>query len=124
MTAPSFIEPLFRTIDRMDSEAFAAFLAEDGVFRFGNGPAAKGREAASEAVGAFFASISGLRHRILGTWVHPDAIFCQGEVTYTRHDGSAITLPFVNVLRMDGNEKIKEYLVYADITPLFAPLDR
>jgi hypothetical protein len=44
-------------------------------------------------------------------------VFVQGEVTYVKHDGSALTLPFVNCFKIRG-EKIHEYLIYVDPTPL------
>ena len=53
-------------------------------------------------------------------WVLPDTIFYKGEVTYTRHDGSTITLPYFNVFGMDG-ELIKDYQIYMDINPLYNP---
>ena len=51
---------LFAAIDARDADAFAAFLAEDGEFRFGNAPAVRGRAAIRAAVAGFFA-----RHRRL-----------------------------------------------------------
>jgi len=42
-----------------------------------------------------------------------------GEVTYTRHDGSRVTLPFANVFRL-RDDLISEYLIYADLAPLYA----
>jgi hypothetical protein len=44
---------------------------------------------------------------------------CEGEVTYTRHDESEITLPFVNVFEFEG-ELISHYKIYADSEPLYA----
>jgi len=41
-------------------------------------------------------------------------------VTYTRHDGTNLTLPFVNVFAMRG-DLIQDYLIYIDATPLYAP---
>jgi ketosteroid isomerase-like protein len=120
MFGASNVASLFRAIDAMDADRFVSFLAEDAVFRFGNGPEEKGREAIRETVAGFFGLISGLRHRLLGTWAHPDAVICRGEVTYRRKDGSEVTLPFADVLGIRGGE-IGEYLIYMDVTPLFVP---
>lgn len=120
MPDPPFVAPLFRAIDAMDPDLFVSFLAEDAVFRFGSGPEVKGRQAIREAVAGFFGMIAGLRHRLIDTWSHPDAVICRGEVTYTRRDGSEVTLPFADVLRTRG-EKIGEYLIYMDVAPLFSP---
>jgi hypothetical protein len=39
-------------------------------------------------------------------------------VRYQRHDGSAITLPCVNVFRFAG-ERISDYRVHMDIAPVY-----
>jgi len=120
MSDPSFVAPLFEAIDAMDADAFVSFLSRDAVFRFGNGPEVRGREAIREAVAGFFGTIAGLRHRLLGTWTHPGTVICRGEVTYTRKDGSDVTLPFADVFELRGDE-IREYQIYMDVAPLFAP---
>jgi len=120
MSTPRFVQPLFQAIDAMDAEKFVSFLADDGVFRFGNGPATEGREAIREAVAQFFGSVHALRHRLLGVWSLPDVVFCEGEVTYTRKDRSEVTLPFFNVFKMQDG-KVREYSIYADVTPLYQP---
>ncbi|KHO49319.1 MAG: hypothetical protein QT04_C0060G0012 [archaeon GW2011_AR11] len=88
--ATQWTHDLFRAIDRMDSRAFAGFLAEDAVFRFGNMPEVKGRGAITTAVEQFFSSIRGLRHRILHAWEQGSHVIVQGEVTYTRKDGKVL----------------------------------
>jgi len=114
------LEELLHAIDARDASRFVEFLAPDAVFRFGSAPIVTGRAAIGAAVGEFFRSIAGLDHRLLGRWVDGDSLACHGEVTYTRHDGSAVTLPFANVFRLrDG--LIREYLIYADLAPLYAP---
>lgn len=110
---------LFQSIDAMDTNKFLTFLADGAQFRFGNAPAAVGKDVIRQAVGGFFQSIKGISHNILRTWTHPDTVICQGEVTYTRHDSSQLTVPFVDIFGMEGN-LIKDYLIYIDITPLYA----
>ena len=72
-----------------------------------------------EAVEGFFASIAGLSHAIDRTLGEGDTLFLEGEVTYTRHDGSQIAIPFVDVFEYEG-ELIAEYRIYIDISPLYA----
>ncbi len=120
MDQAAWISDVFGSIDAMDSDRFVSFLADDATFRFGNAPEATGKRAIREAVDGFFSSIKGLRHHILKTWEHPDTVICQGEVTYTRLDGGEVTIPFVNIYGMrDG--RIREYLVYIDLSPLYPP---
>ncbi len=117
---PAPLTGLFAAIDAMDSKAFAAYIAGDGRFRFGSSPPVSGRDAIAEAVDAFFASIAALRHRVPVFIVEGSTIVCEGETTYTRHDGSEVTLPFANIFEVDG-DKIRDYKIYADLAPLFAP---
>ena len=113
------LDALFAAIDAKDTSAFLDFLADDASFRFGSAPAAEGREAIGEAVEGFFSTIAGLEHTLAWTFADGDTLVCEGDVTYTRHDGSKIALPFVDVFDMDG-DKIKNYKIYMDIAPLYA----
>ncbi len=115
----AMIRDVLGTVDRKDAGGFAAYLTKDASFRFGNAEAVIGRDAIRDAVSGFFSSISTLSHHIDRIWVGPDAVACDGEVTYLRHDGQEIRLPFADVFGMrDG--KINEYLIYIDIAPLYA----
>ncbi len=120
MSQPAWLGPLFEAIDAKDAEAFVSFLTDDAVFRFGNAAPACGKAAVREAVAAFFAGIAGLRHTLRESWAHPDAVVLHGEVTYTRHDRSQLTVPFANVFQMKG-ALVREYLVFADVSQLWAP---
>lgn len=119
MVNEAWIKQVFASVDAKDTETFLSFLEDDAEFRFGSAPAAVGKEAIRKVVDGFFASIKGLQHEILETWLHAGTVICQGKVTYTRTDGSEITLPFANIWRMRGN-LIKEYLIYIDIQSLFS----
>lgn len=117
MTQPDWIAQLFASIDAMDPDVFVSFVTDDAVFRYGSNPPTEGKRAIREAVAGFFSMFRQLGHTLEGTWVHPEVVFVQGQVHYTRHDGSTITLPFLNCLKMRG-EKVREYLIYVDPTPL------
>ena len=110
---------LFVAIDSQDGAAFVSFLTDDAVFRFGSAPPVQGRAAVQAAVEGFFASIAGLSHSIDRTLGEGDTHYLEGEDTYTRHDGSQIAIPFVDVFEYEG-EKIAEYKIYIDIAPLYA----
>ena len=117
-----WLSALFTAIDAMDTPRFLEFLTDDATFRFGNLPPCYGKLAIGTAVGAFFASIKASRHEVLGSWTHPDSIICYGRVHYTRHDGTRVTVPFANVLMRQG-ELVRDYLIFADLTPLYAVPD-
>lgn len=115
----SLLEGLFAAVDARDTDRFGRFLTDDAVFRFGSAPPVTGRAAICEAVGAFYATIRELRHELINTLASGDVLACEGEVTYMRHDGSEITLPFTNVFELDG-ERFAGYRIYIDIAPLYA----
>ena len=110
---------LFAAIDAKDTERFLGYLSDSPRFRFGSAPAVEGRAAVREAVQAFFDSIAGLEHSLAASASVGTTLFTEGDVTYTRHDGSKITLPFCNVFETNDG-KINVYRIYIDIAPLFA----
>jgi ketosteroid isomerase-like protein len=112
-------ERLFAAIDARDTAAFLNFLTADAHFRFGNAPTVIGSEPIAAAVEGFFAAIASCRHQLLRTWSGTAAIACEGVVTYTRHDGSAVSVPFANVFELRG-AKIAAYRIYIDNSPLFS----
>lgn len=114
-----WVKNLFATIDRKDADGFAAYLTEDARFRFGNAPAAVGRENVRDAVADFFSSIKGLDHDILDVWDTGETVIVELEITYTRLDEQQVVLPCANVFRMrDG--KVGDYLIFMDISPVYA----
>ncbi|MDP2832196.1 MAG: nuclear transport factor 2 family protein [Pseudomonadota bacterium] len=120
MEIPAWVRQLFQTIDARDAAAFAAYLAEDGTFRYGSQPVVAGREAVREYVAAFFAGMNGISHELTGFWWREagEVCFVQGEVTYHLPNAAVVTLPFLNLFRM-RDTAIVEYLIYTDPTPLF-----
>jgi len=114
-----WLDSLFASIDDMDAQRFAAHLAPDALFQFGNAPAVHGTAEIVAAVGGFFGAIAGVGHRLLGHWTCGDTTICHGMVTYRRLDGGVVTVPFANVMTMDG-AKAREYRIFADVSPLFA----
>ena len=115
----SLLRDLFAAIDACDGERFVSYLTPGAEFRYGSAPAVLGREAIREAVEGFFSTIAGLSHTLNFTVSDGDALVCEGEVTYTRKDGSKLTLPFANVLRTEDGQ-FSSYRIYIDIGPLYA----
>jgi ketosteroid isomerase-like protein len=110
---------LFAAIDAKDSAAFVSYLTDGAVFRFGSAPAVRGRAAIQAAVDGFFGTIAGCSHSIARSVCEGETLICEGDVTYRRHDGTEITLPFTNVFEYVG-DLIDQYKIYIDIGPLYA----
>ncbi len=113
------LSTLFQAIDRQDVAQFGSMLAPDCEFCFGNLPAVHGRAAIETFVGGFFASIAALSHAIENSWEVPGGLVCHGTVSYTRHDGSVLTVPFANVFAIDA-AGITAYRIYIDNSALYA----
>jgi ketosteroid isomerase-like protein len=111
---------MFRDIDRMDADAWAAYLAPDAVMRFGNADPVHGREACRDALAGFYDTIKGLRHDLVEQWEHGAATIVEAAVTYTRQDDAEVTVPVVTIYRTNANDLISDYRVYIDLAPVFA----
>jgi hypothetical protein len=118
-TQQSMLRSLFAAIDARDTAGFLQHLDASASFRFGSAPVVHGRSQIGEAVGGFFETIESLRHDIDLSIADGDILVCEGNVTYKRHDGSSIALPYVDVFRLAG-DLISEYKIYMDINPLYA----
>jgi ketosteroid isomerase-like protein len=121
MEIPPWVNQLFQSIDAGDADAFAAFLSEDAEFRYGSQPSVRGRDAVRGHVAGFFAGLTGLSHELRGFWWGDPGRVCfvQGLVVYTLPGGGPVSLPFLNLFRMDG-DRIGQYLVYTDPSPLIS----
>jgi ketosteroid isomerase-like protein len=109
---------VFAIVDAGDANAFVDLLTADAQFQFGNVPVITGRDAIRAAAVGFFAAIGSSRHGVLKIWNEARTAVCEGEVTYTRHDGSVLRVPFANVFEMRG-DKIAAYRIYVDNSSLF-----
>jgi ketosteroid isomerase-like protein len=113
------INELFKAIDVCDVDRFLTFLDPDATFRFGSAPSVTGHDAITVAVTGFFETIEGLQHDLINTVSSGSMQVCEGDVTYTRLDGSNVTLPFVNIFEFDEG-LICDYRIYVDVAPLYS----
>ncbi len=118
MSTDNFIKDMYGIVDAKDGAALAAMMTENGIFRFANIPGVEGREAIIGFLDNFFKSIKGIAHDQLEDWKVDDTRFAIGRVTYTRHDDSALAVPFSVILKMKGN-LIHEYLIFVDASELY-----
>ncbi len=110
---------LFADIDSMDPDRFAAHLAEDVAFRFGNADTVHGRDAVRDVWAGFCQTVDGVSHTVVEEFEAGEATIAESSVTYTRKDGSTVTVPVVTIYR-SGGDLIDDYRVYIDLAPLFA----
>jgi len=118
MNKPQWIDELFASIDAKDSDKFLSFLTEDAAFAFANFPPAIGQNAIREFLGNFFNSINGLQHTINQVIISSTSIICKGIVTYTRLNGTELSVKFCNVFDVVV-DKVKYYDIYIDASILY-----
>lgn len=106
-------------VDAADAAAFVDLLTPDAQFRFGNAAPVIGSDAIRAVVAGFFSAIGSSRHELIKVWQDAAAAGCEGVVTYRRHDGTSLSVPFANVFELEG-EKIAAYRIYIDNSALFA----
>jgi hypothetical protein len=100
-------------------EEFASFFTEDARYRFGNNEPLIGRDRIQESSVRFRQGVKGVSHNIKALWEIGDTVVCEMEATYTRDDGKVLTLPCLDVFRMEG-DLFRELEIYMDMSPLFA----
>lgn len=118
MDTPAWVTTVFQALDTFDTQTFVSFLTDDAVFVFGNAEPVKGKPTIQSVVAGFFSSIRAIRHDLLETWTLPETVICRGVVTYTRHDGSQLSVPFANVFKL-RNDLIQDYLIYVNNSQLY-----
>lgn len=112
------LRALFAAIDRKDTREFLSFLSPGARFRFANNPSCQGHAEIGAMVDGFFSAIRACRHELDRYWIQVDSAICHGLVTYTRLDGSVLTVPFANVMMLDG-ARISDYMIFVDVSKLF-----
>jgi limonene-1,2-epoxide hydrolase len=109
---------LFADIDSMDPDAFARHLADDVRFVFGNSEPVIGRDNVRATWAGFCDGIAGVSHELIEQWNTEPATIVESIVTYTRKDGSTVSLPVATIYRA-GDELIDDYRIFMDVAPLF-----
>jgi ketosteroid isomerase-like protein len=104
-------------IDRLVS-----FLTDNVILVFGNAEAVEGKEAIKTMSYQFMSEFKSVRHDIHNLWhadEDPDVSIAQMTVHYTKLDDTIVSLPCLNVFRMNA-DLVSDYRVYMDANPIFA----
>lgn len=111
---------MFESVDRMLVEGFLSYLTDDVVFRFGNSPEMKGKEAVGEAIESFFTQIASLKHILQGVWSEGDTTIMRFDTYYTKHDGTIVNVPCCVVVHFNASRLIDDYRIHIDLSPLYS----
>lgn len=111
---------LFGEFDSLDLVRLGACCTEGVQIRFGNNPVFLGRSAALEGIGGFWSTITGMSHKRIHLIVDGNQAVQLSDVTYTRHDGTGVTVPVASHIRRNQDGLLETLSVYIDLAPLFA----
>jgi ketosteroid isomerase-like protein len=93
-------------------------LTENCTFVYANSDPVIGRANAAASSKKFLDLLAAIKHELLEVWGFDDVIVSRIRVTYTRKDGSTLTIPAATIWRV-RDRQIDEYRIYVDIGPLF-----
>lgn len=110
----------FRDADRLDLPLLMSWFGPDIDLRLANVPPIAGRDAVETTFAEFWSGIKGMRHVREQLVVDGDTAFQGSQVTYTRPDGSAVTMPVASHLRRDAGGTLDRLWIYIDLGPLYA----
>ncbi|MGC5010880.1 nuclear transport factor 2 family protein [Streptosporangium sp. DT93] len=110
---------VFQVVDSFDPDEFVRLLAEDATLVFGNAAPMAGREAVAAGLREFYATIGGLRHRIVRSWQVGADVIAETEVTYRRLDGGESAVVAVSIWRTRDDGLITDYRIFVDLAPLY-----
>ena len=118
--APAFHREVFRRVGGFDPAQFAELFASDGKLVFGNGDPMTGPAAVDAGVAGFFATITGLRHRIVDEWHDQGGTVAEQVVTDERLDGKQVTIPAAAICHRGDDGLVDDYRVMFDVAPVYA----
>jgi uncharacterized protein (TIGR02246 family) len=110
---------VFQTVDSFEPGKIAQLMAEDGTMVFGNAEPMAGREAIAAGLRTFFATIGGLRHRIVRSWQAGADTVAETEVTYRRLDGKDVSVAAVSIWHTRDDGLISDYRIFIDLAPVY-----
>lgn len=117
--AAAWVIELFQDVDAMDRDRIGPWLSADYEARFGNNPPSVGKEAALNNSARFWQTIRAMRHEVEDVLIDGNRAVSLAIVTYTRLDGSEVSMPVATAVRRSGEREIDRLWIYTDLAPLF-----
>jgi hypothetical protein len=114
----AWVYELYTDVDAMRRDRIGPWLAPNYETRMGNNPPVLGKAAALANSERFWKTIRSMRHTIEDVVVDGDRAVSLAIVTYTRLDGSEVSLPVATYLRRSGPREIDQLWVHGDLAPL------
>jgi ketosteroid isomerase-like protein len=116
----SWWEEVYDAVDGKDVTVVDRLFSEDISLKFNYHPAAVGRDAVREAMKYFWSTVGSTKHTFHTVVEQGDTAALEATCTYTRLDGTVVSLPVVTVIdRRDG--LVAAQRIYIDMAPLESP---
>ena len=112
------LDNLSDALDSFNIDKVLSFLTDDCILQAGNSKPVKGKENIKAVFDGFFPNVKGIKHELTDSFSSGNSVVYRGKVTYTRLDGSQLTVPVCDVFKMREN-LISEYYIYIDWSELF-----
>ncbi|MCT4646983.1 MAG: nuclear transport factor 2 family protein [Carboxylicivirga sp.] len=112
------LDKLSVALDNKQLNKVLEFLTDDCILKAGNGEPVMGKDNIANTFESFFPAVKSIAHDVKDIFESGNSLVHRGTVTYTRLDGSQLTVPFCDVFKMEGT-LISEYYIYIDWSELF-----
>jgi ketosteroid isomerase-like protein len=86
-----YVGEYLNSMDQLDIERYATFLAEDVRVQFNNDAPIEGKPAVVEMLGGYWKSFKTIEHELLNIYGSDDRFTLEANNHYTRHDGRKVT---------------------------------
>lgn len=114
------VKHLIKLVEAKKVAEFLTCFTDDAEYRFANYPAAFGSRAIEAAVNdGPFSQLKAIAMNLKYIQAKGDMVACELELDCRLADGSALTLPCLDVFRFSG-DKIESMRVFMDPSPLLA----
>lgn len=115
--APVWLREHYERVDANDFAYLGERFADDIEVRFGNRPAAIGKEAVGATLADVHKPFNSSLHRFVDIWQQGHTTLIAFDVVYSMKDGSEVRLETFTILER-RDELIKSMKVYIDEGPL------
>lgn len=114
------VRELLNLFETMNVSAALDYFTDDASYRFGNYPAARGKEQIRQVVAAsHLDAIKGVKFEVKEMLETDNVVVCELLIHYTRTDDSTLSLPCTDLFEFEGG-LISDMKIFMDATPLFA----
>jgi hypothetical protein len=117
-----WVDRYFTDVDTLDPATILAwYVDEEPKFRFASAPPTVGKPAITAMFGEFFSTLTGMSHACTGFWSDTQSAVFEADVTFGMI-GRSVKLPCASILRLDANDRIKDFRMLMDVAPLFTAI--